>query len=473
MRNRLSILWQQLNLEHRFLLASLVVLVSLMGAIGAWVSYEIEAKVTQQTAATTALYVDSVVSPLVQELEDADALNPSSKAELEYLLNDTPLGEEVVSLKVWGPGGRVLYSSNPDTIGVVYPVSDSLALAWQGNVNSHMSDLEEEEHAAEKQFGPSLLETYSPVRVTGSDRIIAVAEFYQSIDALAADLASARAETWLLVGLATVASIVLLAAIVRPGSKTIARQQRELTDRITRLSEALTANKKLDERVRRAAARTVASNERFLRRISAELHDGPAQSLGLALLRLDAGRIDTPGRGCSAQSSPQAAEDLVLVQDTLNSAMKEMRSIAAGLALPELADLSVTDTVARVVSAHQKRVGDQVDVLAENIPDQSSLTLKFTLYRVIQEALNNSHRHSGCTRQSVRIAMEGNDLVAEISDHGSGFQVADAIGSDDHLGLAGMRERVESIGGVFSIDSSPERGTVIGARVPFTVATDG
>ena len=448
-------------------------LVCLMGAIGSWVSYEIEAKVSNQTAATTALYVDSVVSPLVQELANDDALNSGSMDKLGYLLNDTPLGAEVVALKIWGPGGRILYSSNPDTIGIVYPVSQSLALAWQGVVNSHVSDLEEDEHAAEQQFGTKLLETYSPVRLGGSDRIIAVAEFYQTVDTLAADLASARFETWLLVGLATIAGILFLAAIVRPGSKTIARQQRELTDRVARLSEALAANKKLDDRVRRAAAATVASNERFLRRIGADLHDGPAQSLGLALLRLDTVSAHAASCDCNKPILRQAAEDLDLIHDTLNSAMTEMRSIAAGLALPELAHLSVADTVERVVNAHRKRVGDQVDLLLENVPEQSSLALKITLYRVIQEALNNSHRHSGVTQQCVRIAMEANDLVAEISDNGSGFDVAGRFGDDEHLGLSGMRERVESVGGVFWVNSSPEQGTVIGACVPLMVATDG
>ena len=473
MHKRLLEIWRHLSLEHQFLLAGLLVLVCLMGAIGSWVSYEIEAKVTNQTAATTALFVNSVVTPLVQELADGDQLTSASMAELERLLNNAPLGEEIVALKVWGPGGRVLYSSNPDTIGVIYPVSESLALAWKGDVNSHVSDLGEEEHATEKQFGQQLLETYSPVRLKGSDRIIAVAEFYQTVDMLAASLSSARSETWLIVGLATVTSILLLAAIVRPGSETIARQQRELTDRLARLSEAMAENKKLHDRVRRAAVRTVASNESSLRRISADLHDGPAQSLALALLRLDTVLMHISSCDCSVSTLPQAAEDIVLIQDTLNSTMQEMRSIAAGLVLPELAELSVEDTVGRVVSAHEKRAGDQVDVLVESAPEQSSLTLKFTLYRVIQEALSNGHRHGGSVRQSVRITNEGDVLVAEISDHGAGFEVTEILASDEHLGLAGMRERVESMGGEFWVDSSLEQGTRIGARMPLTAAFDG
>ena len=117
--------------------------------------------------------------------------------------------------------------------------------------------------------------------------MIAAAEFYYATDDLDADLAAAQRRSWLVVGGGTLIIALLLAAFVQRIGETIRRQQQALAGQVTQLTELLRQNRELGERVRGAAARTAALNERFLRRFSAELHDGPAQEISLALLRLD------------------------------------------------------------------------------------------------------------------------------------------------------------------------------------------
>jgi signal transduction histidine kinase len=94
---------------------------------------------------------------------------------------------------------------------------------------------------------------------------------------------------------------LLLAGFIQQASDTIARQELSLRTQVAQLTDLLEQNAELHERVRRAATRTTALNERVLRRISAELHDGPAQELGLALLRLD--HISQPCASARAQAS--------------------------------------------------------------------------------------------------------------------------------------------------------------------------
>lgn len=114
----------------------------------------------------------------------------------------------------------------------------------------------------------------------------------------------------------------MLFGLVRRGSQTIAKQRRELHEQVAELSTLLNRNVQLDARVRGAAARTTARNERFLRRISTDLHDGPGQDLGFALMRLEtiAGRC---------QRAPADLETPGALQDDFRAGMRE-RVLALG-----------------------------------------------------------------------------------------------------------------------------------------------
>jgi signal transduction histidine kinase len=202
-------------------------------------------------------------------------------------------------------------------------------------------------------------------------------------------------------------------------------------------------------------------NERFLRRIGSELHDGPAQDLGLSLLKLDS----LIGRSEQAQVAPEFVEELNGIQSSLQNAQKEVRAISTGLSLPQLAELSLTETVIRAVRAHERRTSGHVKLDVAPLPEQAALPVKITIYRVIQESLNNSFRHASGTNPQIRAFMDGDYLTLEVSDEGPGFVPQPAAIFNGHLGLAGMRERVESLGGTFSVKSEPGKGTQVAARL--------
>ena len=282
------------------------------------------------------------------------------------------------------------------------------------------------------------------------------------MDALNQEVAIAQRKSWLVVGSVTLVIYLLLAGFVRRASDTIEQQRRTLNDQIARLTELLSQNKELHERVRRAAGSVATLNEQILRRIGSELHDGPAQDLGLSLLKLDA----LIGRGEKGQAESAVVEELTSIQSSLQNTQKEIRAISTGLGLPQLAELSLPETVTRVVRAHERRTGSQVKLDIESLPEQAALPVKITAYRVLQEALNNAFRHAGGTGQQIRACMESDLLLLEIFDQGPGFAAQSATLMTGHLGLAGMRERVESLGGTFSVESAIGQGTQVKAQLP-------
>lgn len=252
--------------------------------------------------------------------------------------------------------------------------------------------------------------------------------------------------------------------------RTYRPQEMRLLEVLCERAALFIQNRLLDERVRKAAARTAEINEKMLRRIGHDLHDGPAQDLALALLRIDALR-DLSGDG------QEGADDFAIVKSALESSLREIRAISAGLRLPELQPLGLVEVAAKAVRDHERKTGSSVGFEADEACfEQSSgcrsasLPVKITLYRVIQEALNNSYRHAPGASRRVRLWLEDDFANLEITDDGPGFDLAKLDGEADlpsgHLGMAGMRERVKVLGGAFHVTSSAQSGTQVWARIP-------
>ncbi len=463
-------LLKHLSLVQQFMLAGLVILLTGMIGIGAWMGQQIEAGVVHETATTAALYVNSFVAPHLTELAQGNSISSEHAATLDNLLKNTPLGQQVVAFKVWGTGGRVLYSTDSSTVGRTFPVPDRLARAWRGEVTGRISKLDEEENVGERKISARLLEIYAPVYDDGTNHIIAVAEFYQRIESLQADIRTSQRWSWLIVVAAMLVIYLLLVGFVRRASDIIARQQNKLSDQVTLLTGLLAQNKELSERVRGAAARVATLNERLLRRTSAELHDGPAQDIGLALLQLDHAMARSETCTLLDRHAHQCHNDLAAVQSSLQHALQEMRAISAGLGLPELQNLTLSESLTRAAHAHERRTGTQVALTLGGTPAEVPLPVKVTLYRLVQEALTNAYRHAGAIGQQVFASFQFDELVVQVADQGSGFDVHQVKDEDRHLGLVGMRERIESLGGHFEVLSEPGRGTRVVARLHLQVA---
>ena len=452
----------RLSLAGRFLTANLVILLVAGAVVGVWIGNTLERSIVDRTAAVTALYVESFVEPLVQDLGQDGALSAESRNALDDLLKDGSLGELVVSLRIWSPNGTIVYGSIAENVGRTFPVQGELAEAFRGEVAADLSDLSATENGVERKYWSRLLEMYVPVRMGGSDAITSVVEFYQLPDAIDREVRDARLLSWGLVAAVIGVSFLLLYGIVKQGSDKIGRQESALERQVAELSGLLAENSALSDKVRAAADRTMTLNERALRRISADLHDGPGQTVSLALIRFDALRATT-----SEPDGTGPPAELDEVETALREALRDMRAIAAGLRMPELAPLPVRDVVERAVSDHRRQTGMAVAVTIGNVPEQVGLSTKIALFRATQELLSNAFRHGNGAAVRLHLESNGQFLQLTVADGGPGFDVATLAG-EDGLGLAGMREQAELLGGDFEIVSEPGSGTETRVRWPLT-----
>ena len=458
----------RLSFAQRFLIGSLLILLVGMAGIGLWVASQIQEGVVQRTAATNALFVDSLVASPLQDLAEQPTLTPESVDRLDWLLTGTELGRQVVLFRILDRDGSIVYSTLTHQVGQQIPLEDELKGAVEGVVMADLGEIEGETEGLNLPPG-DVLEIYSPVRLRNTDEVIAVAEFYFVADALRDDINDAQRMSWLVVGATGLGMYLVLASFVQRVSNKVAGQQRELAGQVVQLRDLLEQNKLLSDRVRSAAARTTALNERFLRRFSADLHDGPAQDISLALLRLDHLQGDVAANGEGAPTD----EDLEVIQESLRRALRDVRDTSTGLMLPELADMSLEGTLQHAIRAHRRRTGIAVDLVTENLPVQAPLAIKIAVYRVVQEALANAYRHAKGSTVRVFARRRDGTLELQVVDSGPGFELDAANQTDEHLGLVGMRERVESLGGVFRINSSIADGTRVRLALPLELSGSG
>jgi signal transduction histidine kinase len=441
-----------LSLSQRFAATGGLVMLAAMIVIGLWVTSRIERNVIDSAAASTALYMDSFIAPLTQELDVSDTLSIGPIRAIEEMLSGSALGERIVAIKIWKPGGLVAYSDEEEIVGKRFPASPSLQAAFAGQVIAEFDDLDDEENDAERHMGVPLLEIYSPLRLAFSGRVIGVMEFYENASTLETALVKSRAQSWAIVGIVGLAIFGALYGIVHRGSLLIGQQRSALQARIAETQSISEQNRALRQRVERASRRVAELNESTLRRISAELHDGPKQLIGFAALRLDAiGRTDDrEARG----------KDIAIVSDALSEALREIGNLCNDLSVPEIGDMRLSDVVRRVAASHANRTGTDVALDLEDNLNDVSQAVRICVYRFVQECLNNAFRHAGGVQQAV--SLRSTDGQIELSvNNGAGTPAAPASSSSaaGGLGLVGLRERVESLGGRFDFTIADGRAT--------------
>ena len=455
-QNKLRRKWRQLSLAQQYGAASSLVLVCGMFAIGMWVANEIKQRVIQNTANATALYMDSFVVPLVGDLRNSEMLSPATQKKLDNLLKSTAIGNRIVSFKIWREGGLIAYASNKAIMGKKFRPTRSLKRAWSGVVASEFDSLYGDENKTELAIGVPLLEMYSPIRDARTGRVIGVAEFYERAQTLKNDLFYAKLKSWFVVGIVTAVMMALLFIIVRRGSSTIQRQKLHLEEQVDRLQRFLDQNEDLRQRLQIASGHTARINESFLKRIGADLHDGPAQHLGLLMLRLDAieALIATLTRG-QINNHP----DVVAIRSAATDALKEIRELSSGLALPDIERLPLCEVLIKAIETRERRTKSIVHTKIVKFWFDVSPALKICLYRFVAEALNNAYRHAEGRGQVVRAALNGSVVVVIVSDSGPGLEHTNGTSTDHGLGLIAMRTRIESLGGRLDIRTSQGRGT--------------
>ncbi|AYD04140.1 sensor histidine kinase [Neorhizobium sp. NCHU2750] len=445
--------WNGQSLARQFLLAGGFVSIVAIAVVGAFVASLIEEAVTRNSAASTALYVDSIIAPILPDMTTTEKLDESVERALDETLSQGALGQRLVSFRLWRKDGTILYANDKKLMGQKLQPSDDLKAAFSGKMVSEFNDIDPQEATTLGDAKLPLLKIYNPILQPWSGEVVAVSEFYEVASDFERSLYSARLRAWLAVAAVIAGIFALLSLIVLRGSRLIDLQRGLLNARVGELSHLLKQNRALHERVHNASQRTTALNERFLRRLGADLHDGPAQLIAYASLRIDSPAI----LGAQALVEKREAE-VASIKMSLQEAMREIRSICHDLILPEIESAGLHEVISQAVQRYQERTGITVDLLRSHTDWQPSPAEKICIYRFVQETLNNGFRHAGGAGQQVLQRLQDDCVIIDVIDKGPGFDLASV--KPTSLGIAGLRERIESLGGGFSVLSGASGTTV-------------
>lgn len=451
----MSMWWERQSLLVRFTLLSSAVLVSGVIAIGLWVSNRITDGVVHNSAVSAALYADSIVEPLAKDLAAGGTIADDRLGALRSLMAIGSDGNRIVGIRIW-VGDKVVYSDRREVIGRIFPMTSQRALAWSGKLAFAYRQADASEHGTDFVLDQPLLEIYAPIRRAGSHEIIALAETYHLMPSLTEDVWNARLGSWLMIGLIAIAIGAMQTSIVRAGSTTIDRQRAALGLRIDELGRMVAENQHLKERAERAAVRVGEMNEHYLRQIAADLHDGPIQLIGMCVLRLDTFEEAIESAEISLPSD--ARHDVQLTREAMRDCLAELRQLSFGLAAPEIETLPAAAVLELAADLHERRTGTAVARAIDPLPDDLSFGVKLCLFRAAQEGLTNSFRHAGGKGQTIAAHAARGHLVVSICDTGPGLAGAAIVRPDSGLGLVGLRDRIEALGGSLSVANRPGGG---------------
>lgn len=228
-------------------------------------------------------------------------------------------------------------------------------------------------------------------------------------------------------------------------------------------SQLLEESERLQEQLRRLSRQVLSAQEEERKEISRELHDVIAQTLTginirLAALKKEAA-VNTKGLDRNIASTQRLVEKSV---DIVHQFARELRPAV-------LDDLGLIPALHSFMKSFAARTGVCAHLTAFAAVEQLDAAKRTVLFRVAQESLTNVARHAKASRVDVSIQKLHSAARLEIKDDGRSFQVERKLGAkgSKRLGLLGMRERVEMVGGTFCVESAPGQGTTVRVEIPF------
>jgi signal transduction histidine kinase len=209
--------------------------------------------------------------------------------------------------------------------------------------------------------------------------------------------------------------------------------------------------------------KVISAQEEERRRIARELHDETSQSLAALTMSLDAAAAELP-----PGTPRKRLED---ARGIAGRAITEVHRLLFDLRPSVLDDLGLASAIRWCTERTLEPLGIAVRCEFSGLESRLPPELETTLFRVVQEAVNNIARHAGADTVLIQCAVRDAVATVEIEDDGRGFDPARPAPTEGTgLGLAGMRERVTLLGGTLAVESAPGEGTRLCASVPIPVA---
>jgi signal transduction histidine kinase len=222
-------------------------------------------------------------------------------------------------------------------------------------------------------------------------------------------------------------------------------------------------SKLLQEQLRFLSHQILSAQEEERKRISRELHDDIASTLSVINIELAALKREATG------NNRELKKKIASTQRLVQNSVEVIHRFARDLRPTTLDDLGLIPALHSFTKTLSKQTGLRIHLTAYAGVETLDNERRTVLYRVSQEALTNVAKHASATHADVTIAKLNGSVSLKIADDGKSFNVDRRLSSHkkNGLGLLGMRERVEMVGGTFTLESSPAKGTTIEATIPY------
>ena len=230
------------------------------------------------------------------------------------------------------------------------------------------------------------------------------------------------------------------------------------------LAEDITRRKQMEEALLEVSHRLIEAQEQERNRIARELHDDIGQRLALLAVELDQLHLEPP-------ESPELLDRMGDLQKQASEIAIDIQTLSRDLHTTKLDFLSPVVAMRSLCQELGEQAKVKIEFKTQDLPSSLPPDTSLCLFRVLQEAVRNAIKHSGAQHVEVGLWRTPDEIHLAVSDRGIGFDSKTAKKSGG-LGLVSMEERLELLKGSFSIESQPNRGTTIHARVPFHSTSD-
>lgn len=453
--------WRQFGAFDRFRVMFSAILLSVMLILGIVVNSVIVRTATLHAAEEGAIFLSGFLQPFLSAEGGGAPLPMPAREALRRTLPRAYISEEHVQvqfvlIRIWSPGGELLYSSNES--GLPKPEAALEAARNDAYIQIDTRNLIEDLPLAPGD--KDAIGLVAPLHSLGDGSIVALLEAYQDRGFIRGELAQVRQSTWTTIGIVSALLLACLYLFAVRASRMIDGQRRDLLDHLARAELLAAENAALTRKAEASRRRIARSNDSYLERLGADIHDGPLQTLSAVLLAL---RVERASRDVGPGLRP-SADPLELSLDLYD----ELREIASGLSLPDVKEGTLENAILQAAIRHERITGSVVDLAVRGLPQDVSRAIKVNCYRIVQEALTNAYKHAGGADQKVRAVGMGRFVRLAVSDAGPGIASGGANGG---FGLLGIRNRVTALEGYLDIRSAPGRGTKL--RVTLPISEDG
>ena len=213
------------------------------------------------------------------------------------------------------------------------------------------------------------------------------------------------------------------------------------------------------------SSQIIEAQEEERKRISRELHDEASQALVAAKINLEMFEKRLPSRLEEVRSGLMETSTLLV------RTLENLRRLSHDLRPAMLDDLGLIPTLRWYTESYGKRLGIPITFQAVNLKKRLTFEKETVIYRIVQEALTNIAKYAQAKAVSISLKKKNSTLITTVEDNGKGFNLETSVMGGDYsqgLGILGMKERVNNLGGIFHIESKQGKGTKLSVEIPLT-----